>query len=152
MPRFVLNDGTLVPGRKWSDNDRMVDEDKDPNTYPIFGDSVANRDKNFPLVGVRSYITEPAPQILCSKYPDGNMDEFVLKGYESCALQFSKKQYEQSSSSDIITGAKQIALYVNHPTLMLSWVEVCKTVGDLSCKTIVLTLGTDYTSFLNPEE
>jgi hypothetical protein len=35
-------------------------------------------------------------QTLCSKDPDGNTDDFILKGYETCVLQFSAKQFEQS--------------------------------------------------------
>ena len=74
----------------------------------------------------------------------------MLRGYESCALQFSKKQFEESVNTDPSTGYKQITLYVNHPQQMLSWVETCSTVKDKICETMPLQQGLDYTLVQNP--
>jgi len=65
-------------------------------------------------MGARKYLTEPAMQTLCTKAPAENDDDFILKGYETCALQFSAKQFELSQSYDE-NGLKMITLYVNHP-------------------------------------
>jgi hypothetical protein len=96
VPRFVNKNGSLVPGRNWSEGDLLVDTDEDAATYQLGAVSVQSRDKQIPLMGVRKYSTQPAMQTLCTKEPDQNEDDFILKGYETCALQFSSKQFELS--------------------------------------------------------
>ncbi len=86
----------------------------------------------------------------CIKDPDGNADDFVLQGYGSCALQFTQRQFDQSVNTDPDTGYKQINLYVNHPTQMNSWIEVCQTVRDKLCETTKLQQGFDYQLVNNP--
>ena len=100
-------------------------------------------------MGVRKYSTQPAMQTLCTKKPDQNEDDFILKGYETCALQFSAKQFELSQNVDE-NGFKIITLYVNHPSEMLSWVETCQTVKDKVCETDLLQQGLDYSLVNNP--
>jgi len=77
-------------------------------------------------------------QSLCSKDPDGNIDDFILKGYESCVLQFSAKQFEQSLNIDE-KKRKKLTLYVNHPSQMLSWVETCYPKDERVCETVAMT-------------
>lgn len=128
----------------------MVNTDEDTTSFLLGAESVQNRDRAIPLDGVRENLSQPAIQAMCIKEDNGNADDFVLKGYESCALQFSKKQFEQSLYTDQTTGFKQITLYVNHPQQMLSWVETCQTVKNKICETQVLQQGLDYTLVQNP--
>jgi hypothetical protein len=93
----------------------MVNTDEDTTSFLLGAESVQNRDRAIPLDGVRENLSQPAMQTMCIKDDDGNADDFVLRGYESCALHFSKKQFEQSVNTDPTTGFKQITLYVNHP-------------------------------------
>lgn len=114
----------------------MVDVDGDNTTYLPGSESVLERDKEVPLTGIRENFNEPAMQMLCTKQDEGVSTDFVLEGYQTCALQFSKRQFEQSINEE--DGKKMITLYVNHPSQMNSWVETCQTVSKMICETVVL--------------
>lgn len=68
-----------------------------------------------------------------------------------CALQFSKRQFESSVNTDPVTDEKVIKLYVNHPQMILSWIETCQTVKEKYCETLILQQGLDYTIKNDPE-
>lgn len=94
VPRFVTKEGDPVAGRDWSKDDMMVNDDEDDTTFLLGSDFVRDRDLEIPLYGVRNRFDEPAMLPLCRQDPDGNIDDFILEAYSTCALQFSKRQFE----------------------------------------------------------
>lgn len=135
VPRFVNKNGQST-GKNWGEGDRMVDTDEDKRSYLAGSESVQNRDKAIPLVGERKTLDEPAMQTLCVKEDDSVSIDFVLEGYQTCALQFTQRQFEQSINEE--NGKKMITLYVNHPQQINSFVETCRAVRDLACETVQL--------------
>ena len=135
VPRFVNKNGSPVPGRNWSQGDRMVDIDQNNVSYVLGADSIANRDRATPLNGIRATLETPALETLCISDMNELMDDFRLPGYSMCALSFSQKQYDESTNWDEETGLKMIKLYVNHPQQILSWVETCEVVQQRRCET-----------------
>ena len=67
-------------------------------------------------------------------------DDRILEGYSSCALIFTQREFEYSTGFDELTGFKQIKLYVNHPSAILSWIETCsnRVEDERVCETEVL--------------
>jgi hypothetical protein len=126
----------------------MVDTDEDQSTFTVGSEITKNRDKNQPLVGSRQTLEEPALQKLCVKKDDSVSTDFILNGYQTCALSFTQKQFQESINEE--NGKKMISLYVNHPQQITSWVETCRTVGQLSCETVQLQQGLEYSLYNDP--
>lgn len=143
MPRFVNRNGNLVFGRNWALDDRMVNVDEDTDQWTQGDETVKVRDVSFPLVGERKRIDEIALQPMCQQLYDGELYDFIIRGYDSCALQFTQRQFNESIYEDE-DGTKLINVYINHPSEVNSWIETCTTINDRICETKVLQQGLDY--------
>ena len=77
----------------------------------------------------------------CPKFGDAS-DGRQLAPYDTCVLRFTKADYLSISNKTVI-------LYVNHRTMIHSWIETCN-VKDDSCKWAKVEQGTIYELVYQP--